>query len=180
MSSWNKKNLTLKPGHTWKAKPGCKIVVADRGAVRFDVPEAWVVIPGPDAIKIHDKQPPDDDCALAVSYVRLPPIDWTGLPLVKLLSDSTKQTGLQVTKTGAILEQHRADLAIAWRELHFIDEKEQRDAISRICLGRRKLVQCLITFDFWVTDLERCDPVWKTVLDTLAVGEFVHDPTTGH
>ena len=179
MTSWDKKNLTLKPGHKWKAKPGCKILVTDQGAVRFDVPEAWIVIPATDSVKIHDKQPPDDDCALAVSHVRLPPIDWTGLPIVKLLSDSTKQIGLHVPKTGAIVEQRRADLAIAWREIHFIDDKEQRPAISRILVGRRKLIQCLITFDFWLTDLDRCNPVWSTVLDTLTLGEFVTDPTTG-
>jgi hypothetical protein len=68
---------------------------------------------------------------------------------------------------------------MAWREMHFIDPKEHREAISRVCIGRRKLVQCLITFDFWLADLGRCDPVWNTVLETLTLAEFIVDPTTG-
>jgi hypothetical protein len=60
---------------------GCNVFVADRGAVKFDFPREWVIAPGDDSINLHDKAPPDDDCVLAVSYLRLPPIDWSGLPL---------------------------------------------------------------------------------------------------
>ena len=179
MPSWKKKELRLQPGHRWKARPGCKIFVADAGAVRFDIPQAWTVVPEPDSVKIYDKQPPHDDCVLAVSYVRLPPIDWSELSLTKLLTDVTKQTERDYTKIAPVVEQNRSDLEISWREMHFIDDAEQRDAISRICIGRRKLIQCLITFDFWVTDAGRCIPVWETVLETLVLSSFVSDPTTG-
>ena len=176
---WDKTTLKMKPGNRWTARPGCKIMVADAGAVRIDIPTAWIVIPNSENIKIHDKQPPNDDCALTVSYVRLPPVDWTDLPIGPLLRDSTKETELEVTKMGPVTELRRSDLEIAWREMHFIDPVEKRDAISRICIGRRKLIQCLITFDFWLTDLQRCAPVWNTVLESLTVAEFVRDPTTG-
>ncbi|MHB8748705.1 MAG: hypothetical protein ACYDBJ_05905 [Aggregatilineales bacterium] len=179
MASWNKKKLTLQSGHRWQAKPGCKIFVADKGAVRFDIPQAWVVVPEPDSVKIYDKQPPHDDCVLAVSYFRLPPIDWSDLLLTKLLNDATKSAEREYTKAAPIVELHRADLEIAWREMYFIDDKEQREAISRICIGRRKLIQCLITFDFWVSDAERCKSAWETVLETLTLSQFVSDPTTG-
>ena len=179
MSSWSKKKLKLKSGHRWQAKHGHKIVVLDRGAVRFDIPEAWTVVPESDSVKIYDKQPPQDDCVLAVSHLRLPPMDWSGLPLTKLLDEGIKGDERPISDIGTPVESRRADLEIAWREMHFTDPKEQREAISRICIGRRKLTQCLITFDFWAADLERCNPVWKTVLETLVLAEFVNDPTTG-
>jgi hypothetical protein len=179
MASWNKKKMTLKRAHQWKARPGCKIFVADRGAVRFDIPQKWVVVPDSENVKIYDKQPPKDDCALIVSYLRLPPIDWSDLPLTTQLTEATKNPEQHYTQAGNITEMRRADLEIAWHEMHFMDEKEQREAISRICIGRRKLIQCLITFDFWASDIGRCNPVWQTVLETLTLGQIIHDPTIG-
>src|SRR5215210_1801244 len=78
MSKWQKRTLKLRDDHTWSGRPGCRVFVADRGAVRFDFPQDWIVIPQADSIRFHDKQPPDDDCVLGVSYLRLPPIDWSG------------------------------------------------------------------------------------------------------
>ena len=179
MPTWKKNQLKLKNTHQWKAKPGHKIFVADQGAVRVDIPEAWVVVPESDCVRIYDKQPPADDCVLGISYLRLPPMDWSELPLTKLLTDSLKESSREILSAGEPMETRIADLEIAWREMHFMDPKEHREAISRICLGRRKLVQSLITFDFWLTDLDRCNPVWDTILETLTLAEFVADPTTG-
>lgn len=36
---WLKENLELKEEHNWTSKPGMKIFVAGRGALRFDVPQ---------------------------------------------------------------------------------------------------------------------------------------------
>jgi hypothetical protein len=179
MPSWKKNRLRLKADHQWKARPDHKIFVADRGAVRFDIPETWVVVPESDCVRLYDKQPPDDDCTLGVSYLRLPPMDWSELPLKKLLEEAVKETEREVIWTGEIVELRRADLEIVWREMHFIDAQERREAISRVCLGRRKLIQSLITFDFWLTDLDWCNPVWEEVLASLTLAEYVSDPTTG-
>src|SRR2546429_5999332 len=81
MADWLKEELALQEDHTWRARPGCKIFVADRGALRLDYPEDWVVIPGENSINFHDRQPPDDDIHMEVSIMRLPPFDWSGLPL---------------------------------------------------------------------------------------------------
>src|SRR5436853_7009710 len=142
----SKKTLRLKPSHRWQARPGHKIFVLDKGAVRFDIPESWVIALDPDSTKIYDKQPPDDDCVLGVSYLRLPPIDWSGLPLRNLLDEGTKGVEREVLALHKPVELRRGDLEIVWREMHFTDPKEHREAISLICLGRRKLIQCLITF----------------------------------
>jgi hypothetical protein len=179
MPSWKKQKLTLKDKHYWQAKPGHKIFVADKGAVRFDIPVTWLVVPDSPAVKIYDRQPPDDDCALTMTCFHLPPMDWSGLPLTPMLDDSTKKSELDMTFIGEIIEVRRGDLEFVWREMRYIDPKEHREAISRVCTGRRKLVQCLITMDFWLTDLDRCNKVWTTVLETLRLAEFVDDPTTG-
>ena len=43
----------------------------------------------------------------------------------------------------------------------------------------RNVIQCLITFDFWVTDLDRCRPVWNTVIESLVLDQIVANPLTG-
>ena len=37
--------VQLQSGHHWKASPGCRILLIDSGAVRFDYPSKWVVRP---------------------------------------------------------------------------------------------------------------------------------------
>ena len=70
MPKWDKKILDLKEGHVWKSRPGYRIFVAGRGAVRLDVPDDWVLRPDEDSFKFHDAEPPDDDCVMIVSYNR--------------------------------------------------------------------------------------------------------------
>jgi hypothetical protein len=176
---WHKETLKLKDRHFWTAQPGCNVFVADRGAVRFDFPHDWVVIPDSDSIKLHDRQPPDDDCALAISHMRLPPIDWSALPLAPLLDQVTRKDARPVFEWGEIIEFRRGDLEVAWREMRFIDPAEKQEAVSLFCFGRKGRVQALITFDFWETDRKRCDAVWEIVLKTLELDEPIADPTVG-
>ena len=51
MANWDKEELELKKSHGWRHKPGKRIFVADRGALRLEFPEDWVVIPDDDSIK---------------------------------------------------------------------------------------------------------------------------------
>ncbi len=178
MAKWHKKTLKLKSSHTWKAKPGHKIFMMDHGAVRFDIPVSWVVDPNAKSIKLYNKQPPADDCLLEVSHLPLPPMDWSGLPLPKLLEESMKGDA-SITQSGDILEIRRNDLEIAWRESRFIDENEERKAISRLCMARRNRIVCIITFAYWESDAAWCIPVWDTVLETLRLGDYIQDPTSG-
>src|SRR5437588_10282757 len=84
MARWKKQDLKMAPHHGWRAKPGHKIFVADRGAVRFDFPDDWITTPGEQSCVFKD---PGDNCVLEVSHWRLPPIDWSGLPLLDMLLD---------------------------------------------------------------------------------------------
>ena len=179
MAEWKKETLKLKPHHGWKGKPGYHLFVADRGAIRFNFPENWVVIPGEESINFHDKSPPDDDCRLSVSCMRLPPIDWTGLPLASLVQQVIDGDEREAKQTGPVVEEKRGDLELAWAEVSFRDQLEDRVAFSRICLGRESNVQCLITFDFWVDDAARAQPVWDEVLRSLELARYVEDPTVG-
>jgi hypothetical protein len=157
----------------WKPKPGNKTFIANRGEVRFDIPEEWVLNFGDDSIRINDKEPPDDDCLLQISVHYLPPgIDWSGLPLKTLIEglpaddDEERHT---LTRD-QVVEIKRGNLEIAWQEQRVLDVKQNREAVSRLALARASDIQPLITFDFWPEDQKRLDPIWNEVLRSLHVG----------
>ena len=178
---WDKQSFNLPAAHGWKAKPGYKIFVADRGAVRFDFPEDWVVVPGKDSIGLHDRPPPEDDCVLKVSVMRLPPIKggWDQLPLERLVREVVQNDSRGATGGQDITAVRRDDLELAWAEVGFIDPIEKRPALSRCCLARARNIQPLITMDFWETDREKFAPVWDEVLRTLRVGVPLGDRRRG-
>jgi hypothetical protein len=76
-------------------------------------------------------------------------------------------------------EARRGDLELAWQEVTHIDPVANREPRSRLCIARRSDLQCLITFDVWPADLDRCDAAWATMLETLELAEFVADPRRG-
>ena len=178
MQQWSKEVRRLKKNHGWKAKPGYKIFVADRGAVRFDFPGTWIMVPGTDSVKFHDRPPPRDDCLLQVSVMHLNPrIDWSGLPLPQLLEQVIRDDSRGAMSRGEIIHVQRPDLELAWTESRFIDPAERREACSRACLARGSNVQPLITMDFWPEHADRFGPVWDEVLRSLQLGQYVKDPT---
>ncbi len=180
MAHWESHRLKLNDDHNWKARPGFNIFVADRGAVKFEYPESWVVIPGEDSIKFHDRQPPDDDCTLQLSVFHLPPeVDWSGLSLALLVGELVKKDTRDVLDRGEVVEVRRPNLDLAWAEVRFLDPNEKREAFSRTCLARAGTIQPLLTFDYWAADADRCVPAWDEILDSLRLGIVVTDPTRG-
>jgi hypothetical protein len=176
---WARPEERLPKNHGWKSKPGYKLLIANRGEVRFDFPEGWVVNFGDDSVRINDREPPDDECVLQISVHYLPPgIDWSGLPVRTLLEglgdDDDKER--RTLGRGDVIVIKRPDVEIAWYEQRILDVKENREAISRTALARAKNIQPLITFDFWPEDLNRLDPVWNEVLRSLQVGNRIDDP----
>ena len=177
-----KQGLRLKENHGWRSKPGYQIFVAERGAVRFDFPQGWVIKPEAGPIKLHDREPPDDTCVLQMSLFRTPPgIDWTELPLAPLLAGAMKDDpdDGDVIERGEIQHVKRSDLEYAWRETRHTDPNEHREARSRSCLARGSDIHVLLTLDFWPEDAERLEPVWNEVLRSLRLGQYVADPTVG-
>ena len=176
---WTSRKLDLHPGHTWTARPGCQVFVAGRGAVRFDIPRGWAIVPDADSLKIYNKQPPADDCRLAVSYIQ-PPKEWSAIPIATVVEAATAGPGDgPVRRWGPIATERRDDLEIGWREAAFDDPVGKREARSRLAIGRRLHIQCLITFDYWPSDAAWCLPHWDTALATLDLARYIDDPTRG-
>ncbi|MGD0092707.1 MAG: hypothetical protein ABSE73_22580 [Planctomycetota bacterium] len=84
-----------------------------------------------------------------------------------------------IYEMGGIHERRKGAMAIAWREMCFVDPVGKRDARSRLCLARENCIQAMITFEFWADEAKRCTPVWDRVLETLRLGEIIADPRRG-
>ena len=173
----------LAANHSWTAPKGYKIVAIERGAVIFNIPQDWTLTKL-QPIEIYDKEPPDDNARIAVSFWRLPPgIDWTDLPLERLLNDATKEKDAsderEVLDDGPVKKLPRTDLELATKIQRFVDPQEKREAYTYMATARGWDVHILITFDFWLDDLARCAPVWDEVLRSLQLGQVIADPTKG-
>lgn len=168
----------LAPGHGWRAQPNHTILVLDRGALRLEYPAAWVVKVTDDCLRIYDKEPPADDCALGVSSHRWPSavLGVSVASLVGAALASGKRTFIAVEP---IVEEANLDHALAWGEGRWIAAPENREACARLCIARNAEVHALLTFDFWLSDRERVDPVWRGILATLQLGQWVDDPLRG-
>lgn len=178
------KTLRLKDNHTWKAPKGHKIVVIDRGAVSFNVPEDWHIVAF-EPFEMRDKPEPDDNARLMVTVFRAPPgIDWSALPLDKLLEDSSKprpddKPEVETLERTPVERMERDDLEVVWSQHLFIDPEEKREAHSRIAMARGWNLHVLITLDYWVSDKAKLLPVWQEVLRSLQLGRNIEDPTRG-
>ena len=100
--------------------------------------------------------------------MRLPPIDWSDLPLSQLVWEIVNDDHRNIIGQGVIHDVRRPDLELAWTEVIFIDPHERREARSRICLGRGSNIQALITLDFWRRTLPasvgcgtKCSALWS-------------------
>ena len=177
---WVKQTLELKDDHRWQSQAGHKIFVAGRGAVRFDVPKDWKFEPQEKSFRFMDAEPPDNDCNLEVSYNQLPPeADFSDFPLMGILNKVMRDDDRNVIEMTKPVQVKRQTARIVWGQLKFIDTEENREAFSRICIGIGSSVQCLITFDYWVDDAEKMEPVWDAVLKSLTLGLYIRDPRSG-
>jgi len=178
------KTLRLKDNHTWKAPPGYKIVVIDRGAASFNVPTGWIIAKL-EPFEMNDKEPPDDNVRLSATLWHFPPnIDWTDLPLGPLLAQATdaRETDAdkpEILERGEIITPKRDDLEMAWTQQLFMDPIEHREAYSRHAVARGFGVHILLTLDFWKDDAKKTKPIWEEILRSLQLGRVIPDPTKG-
>ena len=167
---WQKSKVELPVDHAWEAAPGNKVFVADAGAMQFEVPQNWTIKQGKSgSIRFFDrKKEKDADMRLEVSLIYAPNIDWSGLPLTKLVEDSVLADDSRgLTGRSPFNHFFRGSLEGAWLEVDFVDPTENRPAQSRICMARGPAAYALITMDFWVDDAERAAPVWDSALGSL-------------
>jgi len=169
--------LKLKDNHTWKSKPGYAICVIDRGLVRFDYPNNWIVEPAEGAVHLHDRPPSVESCDLGVSIFRVPAAQIRELCLDDTLRDSLGQDRTPYEQS-EIRHIDRDDLEIAWVEQKYMDAEHKRDARFRVALVRGPIF-CLISMNYWANRAARLERVWDEVLRTLVLGMRVEDPTAG-
>ena len=179
MKRMKRKKFRMAPDHGWRAQPGHKILVLDRGAVRLEYPKTWFVGPIEDCLKIHDKPPPDDDCVLGVSYHHWPAIAGGALTVGALVRDTFRTDERSFSEVSAVIEETRMDIALAWGEGRFVDSRIDREACSRLCIARKDEIQVLLTFDFWLSDIDRCHALWLAFLASLQIGQQIADPRRG-
>jgi hypothetical protein len=179
MAKWQKETLKLTPDHSWRAKPGYQILVLDRGTIRFDIPEGWVVAPGEGALEARNRPYPDDTCLIQVTLLPFfagPEADT--LPLAQMLAEASGHSGDDTAVLGPVKQVIRPGVELVWRETRYLDPGEQREACSRTCLARGAGRFVLFTMSFWPADSARWIPVWNELLRSLRMGEYV-EPTTG-
>jgi len=178
---WKREVFPMYKNLQWEVKEGFKSFVADHGAARFDIPEAWVFEPGETSVKFSDREQPDAQCALEATVFRLPPgVDWSGLPLTVQLAEATRESPKQEIWRSAIAPMQRGDLEMVWLESRFVDQEEHREALARYLLARRLPIQIFISFAYWPEDADRFVPVWDEVVRSLRLAEFVAPPFQEH
>src|SRR5713101_6290192 len=109
---WEQISQKLAPDHGYRARPGSKIFVIDRGAVRFDLPGEWIVTPKEKSCVLKT---PEDDCLLEITHFTLPPIDRSRLSLARLLQDVDTLGGHRTAVDQSVFV-HREDVEIVWSE----------------------------------------------------------------
>jgi hypothetical protein len=183
MPKWEKRRLKLKKNHGWTSEPGCHVFVADRGAVRFDILQGWVIEPGEKgSIKLTDKTPPDDDGTLEMSIFYLnDQIDWTNLKVASLVEDighkDDPENPVEVLERLDMQTFERDGMTVAWCGKRYIDAETGREACSRILVARKWNIQPLFTYAYWADDPGNLAKAWDILLKTLVLGDYVEDPT---
>ncbi len=193
MSNWERQEFNLPENHRWTAKPGNRVFVANKGAVRFEIPEDWILeLPkGSKSFQFLDGKPPHDDIRLDVRIMylaaTLPDVDWSRVtpwnqpPITDWLKKNIAKDPRNPTKVGAPLTINLGDTTVTWAEMDFMDPVEKRPAHTRLCyaLNTSCALLSIIAMDFWDDDADRARPVWNEVLGTLKLGEYVESPFFG-
>jgi hypothetical protein len=174
----------LAPNHVWKAAPGCRILVVDNGGVRCDIPYEWIVYSPRRHVFVIDRFPPDSRSLLAISCKRLP-AEVMAFPLPSILREWVNGEDRRIIECGEAIRFHRWPLEVAWLQLRVREEPRpgekfgREEKCTRVCVARADCTQALLVFDFHPEDETALAPVWQTLMETLAVGDYIADPTTG-
>lgn len=165
---------------TWKARPGYRILIMDQGALRLDFPKDWPASLDAKYVRIVDREPPDDRCSVLVSCRTISP-SVAGYPIRELLQEVTREDESlrRIIERGPIVTLSRQPMEAAWRQMRFVDPLQRQDAQTRVCLARGGRTLATIVFDFWAKDEVRLHEMWTTLIETLAVGDYIEDPATG-
>ena len=168
----------LAPNHVWKAAPGCRILVIDNGGVRCDIPRDWIVYSPNRHVFVIDRFPPDNRCMVAISCKRVS-TEVMAISAMWILEEWIQGEDRRVLERSRPFRFHRWPLEVAWLQLRVLEAATGRERITRVCLARADGTQALIVFDFQRQDEAAMGWAWNTLIDTLAVGDYIEDPSTG-
>ena len=182
---FTRREVKLADNHGWHDTPGYKICVMGRGDIRFEYPEAWVVVPTESSLKIHDKPYPNDNMVLEVSVLKMPPVDWSRAPsLEQLISDNMQKQGVLLMPS----QVHRMEipgLQLVWAERDDVDKDTGEPVVWRQahCIPGGHYVGPglvgVITFGFWKRIYEEGDANFNHIVSTIVMGEKIADPSVG-
>jgi hypothetical protein len=178
-AKWQKSSLKLAKNHVWKAAPGFKIVVVDRGAARVDIPGDWIVEMGESGLEARNRPQPDDSALIQITVLPMPAeVDWRAMPLLPLFENAMEHGATETLSRGLVQQISRPGLEGVWRETRYFDPDEHKEAVSFCILAREGGIHIFITLSFWPEEIETCRQVWDEVLRSLRLGEYV-DASTG-
>ena len=193
-NNWRKGYLPLPPNHGWRTtSPKNSLFVADRGAVQFEFPREWIILPPRnDSIMIQDKPYPEENMRFIVSVGQLmmgdgvgegvplrrlgESVEW-GLPIDEAFMASRTKPDDELLEVGKLRLANSPSFEAAWRQVAYIDKEENRKLISRTCIARATSTCGVITLDFWPEYASRANRVWRLMLATLKIGEYIEDHT---
>jgi hypothetical protein len=192
-SNWERQEFRLPENHGWEAKPGNRIFVANQGALRFEIPNTWILeMPkGSRSFQFIDNKAPNDNIRLDARVMYLaathPDVDWANLtpwnqpPITDWLKKNLANDERNPTNVSAPLTINVGDITIAWAEMDFIDPPTKRPAHTRLCYALKSSValMALIAMDYWDDHSERAKAAWSDILGTLKVGDYMESPFRG-
>lgn len=168
----------LAPNHVWKAAPGCRILVVDNGGMRCDIPYDWIVYCPRTHVFAIDRFPPDNRILLAISCRRVSS-EIIAIPLRRILEEWVTGEDRRVVERGLPIRFHRWPLEAEWMQLRVRGSEPRQDKTTRVCVARADRTQSLIILDFHSVHEAAIETAWRTLMDTLAVGDYIADPLTG-
>jgi len=168
--------IPLDPNHKWKCSPGHMLLVAEGGAVRFEVPTGWFhdfwsPDGGPPSVRICDVEPPDDNCRLVLSIQRFPLLDIDAIPIGKLHPRLGEPEAHHLRRPGQKLSWTVLDVEP--------DRVSGRPILTYLLYGLAPGIQAVLSMAIWEEDAVQRLPLWLHVVDTFEMAHHVNDLSQG-
>jgi hypothetical protein len=168
----------LAPNHVWKAAPGCRILIIDNGGLRCDIPYEWIVYSPRTHVFAIDRFPPDNRCLMAISCRRVSS-EIIAIPLRRILEEWVVGEDRGAVETSEPVYFFRWPLQAAWMQVTVNGREPKANKTTRVCVARADRTQALIILDYHTADESSVETAWETLMDSLVVGDYISDPTTG-
>lgn len=162
----------LPKDHSWTAREGFKILIANRGAIRMDIPREWVVTPREGGILLaSDRDPPDDSCRIEMSVLSLPVVSPLPIRLADMLTIVQSAEAEDLRPAGRIHVERRGTTEVGWFASHENEVDGDREILTRHLFACAPGAQAVVTYRVYVDAADRFARVWRELLRSLRLGE---------